>query len=412
MNLILFDDNRRKHFLPLAFTNSLAELLIGMFTNRERWEKTLGTSSSSLCPAYLSSKFPTERGEDNILINSRALPDSEFVDAIRSLPMNSRLTGDKDILAMRLDSEELKKILESKPEDDFLACDELLSGSKCSDESYDKDVLWFSELWDFYKLNNEVFERDLALLDKSKFVSAAPDGNQIIGENVIIHSSAKVSSSVFNSSTGPIVIDEGAEVMEGCLIRGPFYLGKNSSLKMGAKIYGASSIGISCKVGGEVNNSIINSYSNKAHDGFIGNSIIGQWCNLGADSNTSNLKNDYSIVKLWNYEKNSFVRSGQQFLGLVMGDHSKCGINTMFNTGTVVGVSCNVYGSGFQPNFIPSFSWGRPSSFNTYQIEKAMQVAEKVMERRGKDLDEVEKALLLAIFEFSEYLRVKFHKPS
>ncbi len=240
-------------------------------------------------------------------------------------------------------------------------------------------------------------------------VDTSGEANKFIGKDIYIHKSAKVNGAIFNSSSGPIVIDEGAEVMEGSILRGPIYIGKNAGVKMGAKIYGPTSIGTFSKVGGEVNNSVINGFSNKGHDGFLGNSVLGFWCNLGADTNTSNLKNDYSIVKLWNYQKESFVRSGLQFLGLVMGDHSKCGINTMFNTGTVVGVSCNVYGSGFQPNMIPSFSWGKPGSFATYQFEKAMRVAQLVMERRDKNLHGTEEMLMKEVFEKTESLRNKFH---
>ncbi|HAW52720.1 MAG TPA: glucose-1-phosphate thymidylyltransferase, partial [Flavobacteriales bacterium] len=246
--------------------------------------------------------------------------------------------------------------------------------------------------------------------EMDSFYNISGEANTFLGDNVFIHKNASVNASILNSKSGPIIIDEGAEVMEGCMIHGPFYLGKHSVLKMGAKIYGPTSIGEYSKVGGEVNNSVINSYSNKAHDGFLGNSVIGQWCNLGADSNNSNLKNDYSIVKLWDYEKSSFVRSGLQFLGLIMGDHSKCGINTMFNTGTVVGVSSNIYGAGFQPNFIPSFSWGKPGSFTTYQFGKAIQVGKIVMERRNLILDQKEENVLKAVFERTEEFRAAFNK--
>ncbi|MGB1902109.1 MAG: glucose-1-phosphate thymidylyltransferase, partial [Flavobacteriaceae bacterium] len=200
-------------------------------------------------------------------------------------------------------------------------------------------------------------------------------------------------------------IGKDSEIMEGSLVRGPFALCENSVLKMDSKIYGPTTIGPHSKVGGEVNNSVLFGYSNKAHDGFLGNSVIGEWCNLGADTNTSNLKNNYAEVRLWNYDTENFAKTGLQFCGLMMGDHSKCAINTMFNTGTVVGVSANVFGSGFPRNFIPSFSWGGHSGFSTYLTSKAFEVAKVVMQRRGEEFTEHDTAILTEVFELSEAYR-------
>lgn len=216
---------------------------------------------------------------------------------------------------------------------------------------------------------------------------------------------ARVECTILNAETGPIYIGRNAEIMEGSMVRGPFSIGEESTLKMGAKIYGPTTIGPSCKVGGEVNNSIVFGYSNKGHDGFLGNSVIGEWCNIGADSNNSNLKNNYASVRLWNYREERFIDTGLQFCGLIMGDHSKCGINTMFNTGTVVGVNANIFGDGFPRNFIPSFSWGGPQGFTTYKVNKAFEVAEKVMERRDKVLTDKDKKLLNTIFDLTEKYR-------
>jgi UDP-N-acetylglucosamine diphosphorylase/glucosamine-1-phosphate N-acetyltransferase len=210
---------------------------------------------------------------------------------------------------------------------------------------------------------------------------------------------------MLNASGGFIYIGKNAEVMEGAMIRGPFSLGEHAQIKMGAKIYGATTIGPHCRIGGEVSNSVIFGCSNKAHDGFLGNAVIGEWCNLGADSNNSNLKNNYSQVKMWNYSDESFVNTGLTFCGLMMGDHSKCSINTMFNTGTVVGVSANIFGTGFPPKFVPSFSWGGSDGFKTYRLEEAIEVASRVYERRGKKLDATEQKILKHLFDATTKFR-------
>ncbi|MGB1307109.1 MAG: glucose-1-phosphate thymidylyltransferase, partial [Flavobacteriales bacterium] len=216
---------------------------------------------------------------------------------------------------------------------------------------------------------------------------------------------AKVEHAILNASTGPIYVGKDAEIMEGSIVRGPLAMCENSVLKMGAKIYGATTLGPYCKVGGEVNNSVLLGYSNKGHDGFLGNSVLGEWCNLGADTNNSNLKNNYAEVKLWSYQSERFVNTGLQFCGLIMGDHSKCGINTMFNTGTVVGVSANVFGAGFPRNFVSSFSWGGSAGYMTYRLNKVFEVAEKVMQRRAIEFNQVEKDILTEVFELTKSYR-------
>jgi len=409
MNYILFDDYRRDAFLPLSFTRTVADLLIGLYTNRERWEIHLDSVTSSVTIDSLRRKYPAIIEDDNILINGRLIPSDEVVGEIMKLRAGQKLISGEDVLAMKIDGERLRNVLGKAEKSESLSYVQVISKSDLSAIQSDFKVRMIENPWDFFALNAEVLTNDINLLDKGDFKNKSGEDNTYLGDNIFIHKDAEVNGAVLNPKNGPIVIDEGAEVMEGSLIRGPFYLGKHSALKMGSKIYGATSIGEHSKVGGEVNNSIVNSFSNKGHDGFLGNAVIGSWCNLGADTNNSNLKNDYSIVKLWNYEKQSFVRSGLQFLGLIMGDHSKCGINTMFNTGTVVGVCSNIYGSGFQPNFIPSFSWGKPGAYTTYQFEKAMQVAQRVMERRKLNLDGTEELLLKSVFEETEEMRKKFH---
>jgi UDP-N-acetylglucosamine diphosphorylase/glucosamine-1-phosphate N-acetyltransferase len=260
--------------------------------------------------------------------------------------------------------------------------------------------------WDLFRYNEKALLADYKLLTSKRRSALLSKTNQVVNKsNIFIEKGAKVEFSVLNGSKGPIYIGKDAEIMEGCLIRGPFALCDHAILKMGAKIYGPTSIGPNSKVGGEINNSIFQANANKAHDGFLGNSVIGEWCNIGADSNNSNLKNNYAEVKMWNFTSEKFIPTGLQFCGLVMGDHSKCGINTMFNTGTVIGVSANIFGSGYPRNFIPSFSWGGPQGISVYPLEKAFETADKVFQRRGISFTAMEKKILEHIFISTEKYR-------
>jgi UDP-N-acetylglucosamine diphosphorylase/glucosamine-1-phosphate N-acetyltransferase len=260
--------------------------------------------------------------------------------------------------------------------------------------------------WDIFTMNESAMSDDFQLLTKGKKSLPISSTNRVINPgSIFLEEGAKVECTMLNASAGPIYIGRNAEVMEGAMIRGPFSLGEQSQLKLGSKIYGATTIGPHCRVGGEVSNSVIFGYSNKAHDGFLGNSVIGEWCNLGADSNNSNLKNNYSQVKMWNYREENYINTGLTFCGLMMGDHSKCSINTMFNTGTVVGVSANIFGTGFPPKFIPSFSWGGSDGFKTYRLEEAVEVASRVYERRGMKLADAEQKILKYLFDATTKFR-------
>lgn len=259
-------------------------------------------------------------------------------------------------------------------------------------------------LWQLFKWNGEEIKKDIDLVRTLTYEIS--DTNTIIGSQpIIVGENSRIEACILNVEDGPIYIGKNAHIMEGSILKGPLAICDDSTIKMGAKLYSNSTIGPNCKVGGEVNNSIFYAYSNKGHDGFLGNSIIGEWCNIGADSNNSNLKNNYANVKLWNYGKESFIDTGEQFCGLMMGDHSKCGINTMFNTGTVAGVSCNIFGSGFPRNFIPSFSWGGSNGFKTYNFNKALESAQLMMERRGKSLSEADIEILKDSFENDQKFR-------
>lgn len=389
MNFILFDGIRRDHLLPLTFIRPVADIRFGILTIREKWEYYFG-KTSTLTSDYLSAKFPALIEADNILINSSVCPDEELVQQIKELKSNEVLVSETTCIAVFASADKTQVFKET----------DLQGFSKVR---YKGKLTTIDNLWDIFQKNAEAIESDFKLLTKGKKSAAISSTNTLINpENIFLEEGAKMEASIINASTGTVYIGKDAEVMEGCLIRGPFSLGEHSTLKMGAKIYGATTIGPHSKVGGEVNNSVIFGYSNKAHDGFLGNAVIGEWCNLGADTNNSNLKNNYAEVKLWNYAENKFVSTGSQFCGLILGDHSKCGINTMFNTGTVVGISCNIYGAGFPRNFIPSFSWGGPGGFMIYSLDKALETAKLVMERRNIELTEEDRKIFEKVDELTK----------
>jgi len=393
MNYILFDDNSWDYLLPLTFTRPVSEIRIGILTIKEKWDKYLNTICSYKTKDYLTNKYQLICKNENILINSSILPDQKIIDEINSLKLNQCLIKGDVIIALALnkkDTEEFKYSDYSKYEVKLLK----------------KDLNKINFTYDIFVKNDFAILSDFELITKNRASHGLSKTNNVKGiENIFVEEGAVVEFSTLNAANGKIYIGRNVEIMEGSLIRGPFAICENSTVKMGAKIYGATTIGPHSKVGGEVNNSVIFGYTNKAHDGFLGNSVLGEWCNIGADSNNSNLKNNYTEIKLWSYPEERFVKTGLFFCGLIMGDHSKCGINTMFNTGTVVGVSSNIFGSGFPRNFIQSFMWGGSEGFTTYSLTKALETAEKVMERRNKKLDDIDKKILSAIFENTEKYR-------
>jgi UDP-N-acetylglucosamine diphosphorylase/glucosamine-1-phosphate N-acetyltransferase len=394
MNYILFDDKSWENLLPLTFTRPVCEIRAGILTIKEKWEKHLKQTISYITQDYLQKKFELKIDSDNILINGSIVPNENLLNEIKSLEKNEALIKDEKLIALRI---EKQKVFEFN----YTEIDSY------SAKNYSGDLNQIVWPWDIFKLNGENINADFALLTSGRKSEDLSTTNNILGtENIFVEKGAKVEFATINATDGPIYIGENAEIMEGCLVRGPFALCNNSTLKMGAKIYGPTTIGPHSKVGGEVNNSVVLGYSNKAHDGFLGNSVIGEWCNLGADTNNSNLKNNYAEVRLWNYETERFIKTGMQFCGLIMGDHSKCAINTMFNTGTVIGVNANIFGEGFPRNFVPSFSWGGAHGFTSYGIKKAFEVAEKVMQRRQKVLDDTEKGILQYIYEKTSKYRL------
>jgi len=390
MNYLLFDGENRQNLLPLAYTKPIAEFRIGILTIAEKWAQRLSEESSFLgykTEDYLQDKFPYTVGKDQVWINGSVCPNDALIELIEQLSPQQSLYDQNDyLIAFRADNF-----------NDLDRCEKILTNVTFTR---------IENLWDIFSFNGVELSLDFDLLTKGRSSQKANTTNQILGEeNLFIEEGAEVNCAIINATSGPVYIGKDAVVMEGSIIRGPFALCDSSQTKLGAKIYGPTTIGPHSKVGGELNNVVVFGYSNKGHDGFLGNSVLGEWCNIGADSNTSNLKNNYAEVRLWNYATGRFSPTGLQFCGLVMADHSKCGINTMFNTGTVVGVSANIFGTGFPRNFIPSFSWGGPQGQSTYHTKKAFEVAEKVMERRGITFDDQDREILTKVFELSEDFR-------
>jgi len=383
MNYILFDGTVRNALLPFTFTRPVADIRVGILTIREKWEKYLGYTTTSLTEEYLMEKFPMVEMEENIMINASFLPNEVLAEMVKSLEKNQAIFKGEEVIAFFSE--------DSQEEVDFDNYEII---------EYNDDCLTIEHTWDIFKKNDTAIREDFELLTEDRVSQPIPKSVNVISpENIFIEEGAKLEFVTLNASTGPIYIGKNSEIMEGSVIRGPFALCEGAQVKLASKVYGATTVGPFSRIGGEVSNSVLFAYSNKGHDGFLGNSVLGEWCNIGADSNNSNLKNNYEEVKLWSYETEGFARTGLQFCGLMMGDHSKCGINTMFNTGTVVGVSANIFGSGFPRNFVPSFSWGGASGFTTYITKKAFETAKIVMSRRDVEFDEKEAKILEHVFE-------------
>lgn len=393
MNLILFDGPERNQLLPLTFTRPVADMRVGILTIKEKWEKRLEAKASYMTQSYLSSLFPVHLANNNLMVNGSVCPDMRLLAKVIELKEGEGLFSGEVLIAAYLEKGRVADVL---------------SPENLTRIEYSQPITQMAKPWDIFSKNGSELERDFNFLTEGRTSAEISSTNTVIGDKVFLEPGAKVEASVLNSTSGPIYIGKEAEVMEGSLVRGGLALCEHATLKLGAKIYGPTTIGPHSKVGGEVSNSVIFGYSNKGHDGFLGNSVLGEWCNLGADTNNSNLKNNYDEVKLWNYGRGGFDKTGLQFCGLIMGDHSKCGINTMFNTGTVVGVSANIFGSGFPRNFVPSFAWGGASGFMEYRVDKAMETMKLVMARRNKALTEEWQVVIEHIYnETAQYRNFK-----
>ena len=383
MNFILFDDKEYKtDLLPLTFTRPVADIRIGIFKIFEKWGKYLTTEVSFKTEDYLSKKFPATENTDSIYINGSVCPSPELVSEITKLENGNALVQNEVILAYRNEAK-IKK-------------------------NFSGELTILRKTWDIFTNNGKELRKDFELVKKSgKSVGISDPHTKIYNpENIFVEEGAKVYAATLNAEFGPIYLGKNSEIQEGAMVRGAFALCEGSVVNMGGKMRGDNTIGPFCKVGGEVSNSIFFAYSNKAHDGFMGNSVIGEWCNFGADSNTSNLKNNYTNINVYSYKEKQYVNSGRQFCGLIMGDHSKCGINIMFDSGSVVGVNASVYGTKYSPKFIRSFSWGDIEKLEVFRLDKALEVAEKVMARRNLPLSEIDKEILTKVYEL-EIMNVK-----
>ncbi len=391
---LLFDDSGREHLFPLAQTRPLAHFRLGVDTLQEKWARALNLPVLPHVPDGLCGHFRQAANPGDWFVQSRLLPDQGVVKALLALEPGEALIRGDDLLGARC---------RESCEPEFEPQSTLFSSVK----AYAGTASLIRRLFDLTELNGDCLNSDFAALTVGRESQELHASNTVFGDGgVFLEPGASVLGSVLDTREGPVYLGKNSEIMPGCLVRGPFALGEQGLLKMGAKIYGGTTIGPGCKVGGEVSRSILFANSNKSHDGFLGHSVLGEWCNLGADTNNSNLKNDYGPVKLWNHASQALEDTGLQFCGLFMGDHSKAGINSMFNTGTVAGVCSNLFGAGFQAKFIPSFAWGGPQGYETHKPEKALETARLVMSRRGLEITAQQRELLLDLFSRTAPQRV------
>ena len=390
MNVILFDNEHRIDLLPLTFTRPQADVRVGILTIRQKWEKYLNCTTSSITQAYLTQKYSATVEKYNLLIAGSVCPTVDLATAVKKLKTGQSLMKNGYIIA---------HCVENIPRNLLECCEEQIA--------FEGDFTTIDYVWDIFSKNERELFADFELLTQGRKSQPLSSTNTVFApENVFVEEGATVECAIINAKNAKVYIGKNAEIMEGCILRGSIALCGHSQVKMGAKIYGATTIGPYSKVGGELNNVVIFGYSNKAHDGFLGNSVLGEWCNLGADTNTSNLKNNYDVVRLWNYKAKSFIQTGLQFCGLIMGDHSKSGINVMFNTGTVVGVSANVFGAGYQRNFFPSFHWGGGTTpIQDFKLDAAIDVAKRVYERRNLEFTDSDVQIFYSVHNLTEEFR-------
>ncbi|HNR19908.1 MAG TPA: GlmU family protein [Bacteroidia bacterium] len=386
MNIVLFDQSR-ENLLPLTFLRPVAEIRCGILTLSEKWKKLSNGNVSFITENYLSKKYGATHINDNIYIAGNVIATTALWEQIKNLKNNHKLVSNNQQIALRT-TDKLDSI-------------ESITNHKSEIQNLQSQIFSIDFPYHIFSYNDYAIKEDFKLLTHNRQSEKLSSTNTVVGDAslVFLEKGAKVECAMLNTTAGPIYAGANAEIMEGCMIRGPFALGEHAILKMGAKIYGATTIGPECRAGGEVSNSVMFAYSNKGHDGFLGNSVIAEWCNLGADTNNSNLKNNYGLVDIYNYAQKGYINTGLQFCGLIMSDHSKAGINTMFNTGTVAGVNANIFGAGFPPKYIPSFSWGGFENSAVFKFEKAVELAIEVMKRRKVMFDKTEQEILKAVFE-------------
>jgi UDP-N-acetylglucosamine diphosphorylase/glucosamine-1-phosphate N-acetyltransferase len=392
MAIILFDDNAHQTLLPLTFTRPVADLRLGILTIAEKWGKYLDLDFSYHTQSYLSVKFPIAIEDRNLFINGSVCPDEPLLEAIYKLHAAEALKYKGKLMAVKLSEWDARDFDQDAKFDRVI--------------EYDGVPVTITYPEDLFRQNDTELRKDFKLLTKGRATASIGNTNVIIGDDFFAEEGAIADCSTFSTLNGPIYLAAQSEVWEGTHVRGGFALHSHSQVKMGTKIYGATTVGPYCRVGGEINNAVIWGYSSKGHEGYLGNAVVGEWCNIGADSNNSNLKNNYAEVKLWDYTTERFRKTGLQFCGLIMADHTKCAINTMFNTGTIAGVGANIFGAGFPRNFVPDFSWGGPQGYEVYTLKKMFETTEKVFARRDhRKFDQAEQDILTRVFELTEPFR-------
>jgi len=387
-NFILFEDNSRISLRPLTFFRPVSAIRIGILTINEKWEIFLNHPVSFLTDIYLQEKFPLRVGSDNFLLNGAILPNMDLINEILLLEPDTTLMQNDTVIALHLTAENLKHFNSGTAPD---------LKNKQSTVTYTK----IQNTWDLIRYNTQAIVDDFELLIRNRKSANISDSNHVIGNNIFVEEGASIECSSINTLHGPVYIGRNAEVMQGCHIEGPVSIGEHAILKMGALIYKGTTIGPWCKAGGEISNSIMLGYSGKAHDGYLGDSVIAEWCNLGAGTITSNLKNNYEPVKQWSYLENKFVDTGMQFCGLIMGDHCKTGIGSMFNSGTTTGVCSNIFGVNYQRNFIKSFVWGGTSGFRNHKLSEVIDTAKAVHSRRELPFSLIEENIFHKVYELT-----------
>lgn len=400
MNLVLFDNQHYVGLLPLTFTRPQADIRIGILTVKEKWETWLNRSGSYLVREALTNKFESIIQDDNLFVSASVLPNEDLAAAVLSLNNEQALIKEKELIAVRSCNVTLEEVHSESIE-------------RFEKVEYQEELILLSKIHQLIPHNKEEIRRDFELLRQGRQSQPIDETVTVIGANknpallnqIFIEEGAEVEYCSLNPKEGPIYIGKNAKIWEGAMLRGPIAIGESAHISMGAKILPGVTIGPWSKVGGEVSNSVITGYTNKVHDGYLGDSVLGEWCNLGADTNTSNLKNDFAMVKLWDYSSGRFAKTDLQFCGLIMGDYSRCAINTSFNSGTVVGVGANIFGSGFPRNFVPSFVIGGPQGYRINGLKAMMNTGEKAMARRNVLMSDDDRMVLEAVFEETQKYR-------
>ena len=391
MSIILSDAGSHKHLLPLTFTRPVGQIRPAILRIAEGWYVRSGLGVGYRTEPYLATAFPLISTEGTAYeVDAALFPTDDLVSAVMDLRAGQVLTAGGRAQAFVVEGEAVPNTMDWVEPPAYMR-----------QVPFNGTVIRYDRPWHLFQHAGPAIAHDHKLMTEGRRSASLDALNTVIGDPdlIFLDEGAVVEASILNTRNGPIYIGNGAEVMEGCMVRGPFVLGDHAQLKMGAKIYGPTVIGPGCRIGGEVNNSVIFGHSNKAHDGFLGNSVLGEWCNLGADTNNSNLKNTYGEVQVWSHAEERSVGSGLQFCGAIMGDHSKTGINTMLNTGTVIDVAANVFGAGFPPKHIGSFSWGGAGGSEVHAFDKAVATARRVMQRRDLPLTEPEVEILRHVYE-------------